>query len=164
MAGPRRTLGHRALTGRRKPRPAATYALPNAQRIDLLRADQYRQFSARPELLRDVAREALRSEKPVLVVDEVQKIPNLLDEAHALIAAHPQLRLVLTGSSARKLRRAGTNLLGGRATRVNLHPIVQCRQPPGLYGLPVFGLGNTHVRLSCANVDRSFTTPSDKGT
>lgn len=98
--------------------------LPAAVRVDLLRADQYRQFSARPELLREVAREALRQPQPMLVVDEVQKIPALLDEAHALIAAHPELRLVLTGSSARKLRRAGTNLLGGRAARATLHPIV----------------------------------------
>ena len=58
-----------------------------------------------------------------VVIDEVQKVPSLLDEVHRLIEGRG-LRFVLSGSSARKLRRGGTNLLAGRATVTHLHPLV----------------------------------------
>lgn len=57
-----------------------------------------------------------------IFVDEVQKLPGLLDEVHDLIEEH-RLRFVLTGSSARKLRRTGANLLAGRAYTYHLHPL-----------------------------------------
>lgn len=58
----------------------------------------------------------------LVVVDEIQKLPSLLDEIHLLIETRG-LRFLLTGSSARKLRRSGTNLLGGRARSRHLHPL-----------------------------------------
>ena len=58
-----------------------------------------------------------------VVIDEIQKVPALLDEVHALIESH-NLRFVLTGSSARKLRRGASNLLGGRAAVEAMHPLV----------------------------------------
>ncbi|MFC1525708.1 ATP-binding protein [Candidatus Latescibacterota bacterium] len=58
-----------------------------------------------------------------VVIDEVQKVPALLDEVHRLIETRG-LRFILSGSSARKLRRGGTNLLAGRALVSNLHPLV----------------------------------------
>ena len=57
------------------------------------------------------------------VVDEVQKVPELLDEVHRLIESH-RLRFVLSGSSARKLRRGGVNLLAGRAITTSMYPLV----------------------------------------
>ena len=57
------------------------------------------------------------------VVDEVQKVPALLDEVHRLIESH-RLRFVLSGSSARKLRRGGANLLAGRAITISMFPLV----------------------------------------
>lgn len=60
--------------------------------------------------------------KGIVVIDEVQKIPQLLDEVHLMIEKH-SLRFLLTGSSASKLRRSGVNLLGGRARSRNFHPL-----------------------------------------
>jgi predicted AAA+ superfamily ATPase len=57
-----------------------------------------------------------------VVLDEVQKLPKLLEVVHALIEEKTGQQFVLTGSSARKLRTAGVNLLGGRAVHVTLHP------------------------------------------
>ena len=96
------------------------YRFPDALRIDLLDAPTFREMSARPESLgeRIDARAGLKT----VIVDEVQKLPELLDEIHKLIEEKRGLQFVLTGSSARKLRRAGTNLLGGRAVQRTLHP------------------------------------------
>jgi predicted AAA+ superfamily ATPase len=66
--------------------------------------------------------EELGSKDNIVVIDEVQRIPELLNEAHRLIEERG-VRFLLTGSSARKLRRGGINLLGGRARTKNLHPL-----------------------------------------
>ncbi|MCC6873560.1 MAG: ATP-binding protein [Sandaracinaceae bacterium] len=95
-------------------------ALPGARFIDLLEADTFREYSARPELLR----QTLRPQDHVVVIDEVQKLPALLDEAHGLIERNKKLRFVFTGSSARKLKRGHANLLAGRAWFARLHPLV----------------------------------------
>jgi len=65
---------------------------------------------------------------PIVVVDEVQKIPELLDEIHWLIE-NARVRFVLCGSSARKLKRGRANLLGGRALRYAMHPLVSAEVP-----------------------------------
>ena len=94
----------------------ATY--PGAFWIDLLKADEYRRYLERPELLRE---ELTPGPPPSqIVIDEVQKVPALLDEVHWL-HEHRKLRFALCGSSARKVRRGGANLLGGRAIRYELH-------------------------------------------
>ena len=59
-----------------------------------------------------------------MIIDEIQKLPMLLDEGHRLTNKFPNVRFIFTGSSARKLRQSGTNLLGGRAAKLNLYPIV----------------------------------------
>jgi len=59
----------------------------------------------------------------IAVIDEIQRLPDLLNEVHRLIEAY-RIRFLLTGSSARKLRRGGINLLGGRARTKYLHPFV----------------------------------------
>ncbi len=95
---------------------------PNALRVDLLDPGTLREMAARPERLR----ERLAGEKgvEVMVIDEVQKLPELLEVVHGLIEDKCGVRFVLTGSSARKLRRGGVNLLGGRAASKAMHPFL----------------------------------------
>ncbi|MGH9459669.1 MAG: ATP-binding protein [Vicinamibacteria bacterium] len=93
---------------------------PEAAFYDLLEADTFRELSARPEYLR----QTLAPSRRIVVVDEIQKFPALLDEVHLLIERNKRLRFILTGSSARKLKRGGANLLAGRAWVSRLHPLV----------------------------------------
>lgn len=72
-----------------------------------------------PEQLREI----VGSHKRV-IIDEVQKIPKLLDVVHSLIEEKKDIQFILTGSSSRKLRRGGVNLLAGRALWRNFHPFV----------------------------------------
>jgi uncharacterized protein len=95
---------------------------PDALWIDLLEPDVHRRFAARPERLRQVV--AGTPGTKVVVIDEVQKVPELLDMVHALIENRLGLRFILTGSSARKLRRGGVDLLAGRALLRFLHPFM----------------------------------------
>ena len=94
---------------------------------DLLEADTFRELSARPEYLR----QTLSSRRTLLIVDEIQKLPALLDEIQLLIDRNKQLRVILTGSSARKLKRGAANLLGGRAWMCRLHPLVSAEIDSG---------------------------------
>jgi len=99
---------------------------PNCRYYDLLKGEQFERLNRRPELLRQ---ELLTSqENDLIIIDEVQKIPQLLDEVHWLITNH-KLRFILCGSSARKLKRSGANLLGGRAVRNVLLPLVSSEIP-----------------------------------
>lgn len=98
----------------------AQRTFPDALRIDLLDAPSLRRYSAAPERLREVV-EAQPKLRTVLI-DEVQKIPELLPVVHALVEARRNVRFILTGSSARKLKRSGTDLLAGRAVLRSLHP------------------------------------------
>lgn len=85
---------------------------------DLLDTSVYLSLSHRPGLLA----EEVRPEDKVIVIDEIQRLPELLNEVHRLVEEQG-LRFLLTGSSARKLRRGGVNLLGGRARTRHLHPL-----------------------------------------
>jgi predicted AAA+ superfamily ATPase len=101
------------------------HAFPNARYFDLLEADTFRVLSAYPETLR----QSLTPDDRLVIIDEVQKLPALLDEAQALIDRNPALRFILTGSSARKLKRGRANLLAGRAWFASLHPLVSAELP-----------------------------------
>lgn len=94
----------------------ATYG--DAFWIDLLKADEFRRYLQNPERMREEL--AVRPSVRHVVIDEVQKVPQLLDEAHWL-HDHKGVRFALCGSSARKVRRGQANLLGGRALRYELH-------------------------------------------
>jgi len=99
---------------------------PKARYYDLLLSDQYRIFLFDPSLLRQECEAlGLSGENQVfpIIIDEVQKIPELLDEAHWLIE-NRGLRFILCGSSPRKVKRSSANLLGGRAVRYQLFPLV----------------------------------------
>ncbi len=86
--------------------------------IDLLQDKIYSRLLREPSLLADMIPENAH----LVVIDEIQKIPALLDEVHRLIEKR-KIKFLLTGSSARKLRKGGTNLLGGRAWEADLFPL-----------------------------------------
>lgn len=88
--------------------------------IDLLDGLTFRSLISQPESLRELIAPHFSG---WIVIDEVQKIPAILDEVHRLIE-EKKYRFILTGSSARKLKQAGTNLLAGRAIRYTMHPLV----------------------------------------
>lgn len=89
--------------------------------IDLLSPDVERRLRARPERLREMVAGSASDD---VVVDEVQRAPELLTVVHQLIEEADGKRFVLTGSSARKLRRTGVDLLAGRAVIRYLHPFM----------------------------------------
>ena len=88
----------------------------------LLDNELYRDLSMRPSLLRNTLR-AKGINDGVVVLDEIQRLPDLLNEVHMLIE-ETEIHFLLTGSSARKLKKKGVNLLGGRAGRLNFHSLV----------------------------------------
>ncbi|MCF7838335.1 MAG: AAA family ATPase [Candidatus Marinimicrobia bacterium] len=93
-----------------------------ALRIDLLDRESYRLFAARPERLRELV--LAQATSTCIVLDEVQKIPELLDVVHQIMEDQPRHRFILTGSSARKLKRTGVDLLAGRAALTTMHPFM----------------------------------------
>src|SRR5687768_3099789 len=94
---------------------------PAAHTVDLLDESRYNELLADPSLLSDELR-PIRSASWV-VLDEIQRIPSLLNEVHRFIEQR-KLRFVLLSSSARKLKTAGTNLLAGRAWRKQMFPFL----------------------------------------
>lgn len=94
---------------------------PDAVMIDLLAPEVFRLYSAKPERLREIADGA---EGKIIIIYEIQKIPELLDVVHDLIENRMGLQFILTGSSARKLKRTGVDLLAGRAIITTMHPFM----------------------------------------
>ena len=94
---------------------------PDSIYIDLLLNSEFLRFSHNSNLLREIV-EANPTEKPI-IIDEIQRIPELLNEVHWLIV-NKGTQFILSGSSPRKIIRSGVNLLGGRALRYELYPLV----------------------------------------
>ena len=94
-------------------------ALPNAVLFDLNISRDYLNLSRDPSLIGD----AVIPGTQVVVIDEIQRAPDLLNEVHHIIEARG-VHFLLTGSSARKLRQRGVNLLGGRARVLRFHPFL----------------------------------------
>jgi predicted AAA+ superfamily ATPase len=100
-----------------------------SESIDLLSLDAYRRYISEPGLFRLEIEEGIKqlptNETLTVLIDEIQKLPALLDEVHYLIERHKgKIQFLLTGSSARKLKRTGgANLLAGRAWSLKLHPL-----------------------------------------
>ena len=96
--------------------------------IDLTNPKEERRYARRPEILLDEWRDFTKSSaiksgvEPWVVIDEVQKIPEILDVVHLGIQRH-KIKFALTGSSARKLKRGAANLLAGRAVTYRMHPL-----------------------------------------
>jgi len=100
---------------------------PDAPTYDLLSAREFRRLSADPGVFAEECA-ALADRRQPVIVDEIQKLPALLDEVHSLMSRHG-MRFILTGSSPRKLLRGGGNLLGGRAVRHELLPLTSAEIP-----------------------------------
>lgn len=94
--------------------------LPNAVYLDLLDFNVYSFLSSNPTRLEQFIPSLYND---WIIIDEVQRVPELLNEVHRLIE-NKKYRFILTGSSARSLRRKGINLLAGRAFRYHMHPLV----------------------------------------
>jgi len=92
---------------------------PNSTYIDLLESETYRRLLAKPERIAEYL--TLPKELPV-IIDEIQRVPNLLNEVHRLIE-NEKYQFVITGSNARKLKTTQANLLAGRALKYNLYPL-----------------------------------------
>ena len=130
---------------------------PDATYIDLLETDVQHRFRMQPSLLRDILNN--HPDNSLVIIDEIQQVPELLNEVHLLIS-RKQIRFVLCGSSARKLKRQGVNTLGGRALPEQLYPLVSDEIPDfdlqralthGL--LPKIYLSERPTRLLQAYVD-----------
>jgi predicted AAA+ superfamily ATPase len=96
---------------------------PNAVFYDLLETDLVTRLLANPHLLREELIELSSKLTSPVIIDEIQKVPELLNEVHWLIEQE-KIGFVLCGSSARKLKRGAANLLGGRAWGFNFYPLV----------------------------------------
>lgn len=99
---------------------------PQARYYDLLQAHEFERLLRQPSLLSQEL--AYLKEGDLVIIDKVQKVPHLLDEVHSLIH-RKKLRFILSGSSPRKLKRSGANLLGGRALKIVLYPLVSAEIP-----------------------------------
>ena len=119
---------------------------PESIVYDFLRSDIFLDFSKSPSLLRErlLPRDAHDLQNPV-ILDEVQKVPDILDEVHWLIE-NKGLRFLLCGSSARKLKRGKANLLGGRAWRYEMFPLVSAEiHEPDLLNILNRGMIPAHL-------------------
>ncbi len=98
------------------------YHYPKALWIDLLRPDDFRNYSARPERL--IERVNAHPEFDIVIIDEIQKVPDLLSAVQLLIEEKKSRQFILSGSSARKIKRKNVNLLGGRLLFKTMHPFL----------------------------------------
>lgn len=95
---------------------------PDAVWVDLLIPQVLRSYLARPERLYDLVSNV--PDNTIIIIDEVQKAPTLLAIVHSLIEEKRNLKFILTGSSARKIKLVGADLLGGRVSKCTLHPFM----------------------------------------
>lgn len=93
---------------------------PNAKIINLLKNSEFLRYQREPDLL---IQEYEQLKKELIIIDEIQRLPELLNNVHYLIE-ECQHRFILTGSSARKLKKEGVNLLAGRAAKIHFHPLI----------------------------------------
>lgn len=99
---------------------------PDALWFDLLLSEEYERLLRRPSIIRETV--LALDEPQTVIIDEIQRIPELLNEVHWLIV-NRGTRFILSGSSPRKILRSDTNLLGGRALRYELYPLVSAEIP-----------------------------------
>lgn len=96
--------------------------IPSLIYIDLLDTEEQLAFNKTPSMLIDRVKTFTGS--GTVIIDEIQRVPKLLDVIHKLMEERPELQFVMSGSSARKLRHGASNLLGGRALYKTLNPLV----------------------------------------
>ncbi len=106
----------------------------HVQEYDLLHSESYERLLKQPHIFRLEVEAAVGKQNLLVFIDEVQKVPALLDEVHSLIETYPKrVRFLVTGSSARKLKRADANLLAGRALAFRLHPLTGEEHPQSIF-------------------------------
>lgn len=94
--------------------------------LDLLKTEEFLKYTQNPaQFLLDAEFQIQKKRVGQILIDEVQRIPDLLNDVQYLMGRYPKCQFILTGSSARKLRRGGTNLLGGRAVLLKLFPLLK---------------------------------------
>lgn len=124
--------------------------LPDALLFDLLNNDVQKRLLRNPELLREMVQ--VKPEGTLVIIDEIQKVPALLDEVHWLMT-NKGIRFILCGSSARKLKRSSNNTLGGRAVPVYFHPLVSAEIPDfNIYRAVQNGMLPRHYTVENANL------------
>jgi predicted AAA+ superfamily ATPase len=99
-----------------------------AARIDLLDTASQRLYRAYPERLKDFIR--ANTDKKIFIIDEIQRAPQMLSIVHQQMELNKSLQFILTGSSARKLKQEGIDLLGGRAVVRYMHPFMAAEMGP----------------------------------
>ncbi|MCI0693859.1 DUF4143 domain-containing protein [candidate division KSB1 bacterium] len=122
---------------------------PEALWVDLLKPDVFRAYISRPERIVELVRG--NPEKKVIIVDEVQKAPEILSAVHSLIEEKIKKTFVLTGSSARKLKRTGIDLLAGRVLLRTLHPFLLSELPAPPSFAEILQLGLLPIVISAKN-------------
>ena len=109
------------------PRQVGKSTLLNAEKpqitIDLLDPELQLSYNKNPNLLRQQLDDLVPGNNQKILIDEIQRVPKLLDIVHAVMEKRPDLHFILCGSSARKLRHGASNLLGGRALYRTMHPL-----------------------------------------
>ena len=137
----------------------ARASFPKAIYIDLLEFNYYKELSANPGRLAQFFPESFND---WIIIDEVQRIPELLNEIHRLIERY-RFKFFLTGSSARSLKRKGVNLLAGRALRYYMHPLTQQELGKDFslnhalqYGLLPATIGHTNPRRYLETYAQSY--------
>jgi predicted AAA+ superfamily ATPase len=125
---------------------------PHAYWVDLVDPESFRFFSAAPERLQQILLE--HPEKKIVVIDEIQKVPDLLNVVHSMIEKKKGYQFIMTGSSARKLKQQGVNLLGGRALLRFMPPFFS-----GELG-SVFDI-NKNIRLGMLPIVLDSPTPEE---
>lgn len=124
---------------------------PDALWVDLLDEGLYQELLIDPKNL-GMQLKALKP-KSTVVIDEVQRLPYLLNEVHRFIE-EKKLRFILTGSSTRKLKRAGVNLLAGRALSLHLYPLTPWELGSDFNIHRVLEMGSLPIILASENVDQ----------
>jgi len=99
---------------------------PGVLSFDLLLGDVFERFYRNPSLLREILE--ISEPSSLVIIDEIQRVPALLNEIHWLMV-NRNFRFILSGSSPRNIIRSGGNLLGGRAIRYELYPLVYSEIP-----------------------------------
>ena len=124
--------------------------LPQALFFNLLRAENYNRLSANPGLIRQMIPPHYTD---WIIIDEIQRVPELLNEVHDLIESKQHI-FILTGSSARKLRQKGVNLLAGRALTYHLHSLTVKEQRSAFQLSHSLRLGHLPARFSEHNPEK----------
>lgn len=126
--------------------------------IDLLDDQVYRKYLTRPESLKEAVDLTLSRKMNTIIIDEVQKTPALLSMVHQQMEKHKDLRFILTGSSARKLKREGVDLLAGRALFKQAFPFMAAEIPDRFHLATHLEMGMLPVVLDSEQPDRVLSS------